>query len=111
MLGSLQIGESKLNAPRFLAAPCNNIHRGLKKLHATHVTKPCNTLLNLIAAHFELVYNETGILLTSNKDSPCETVSTQPVAAIRGSFPYPRGEKNQPVTTNGKAKATFVPCS
>src|SRR5471030_50395 len=40
ILGSLPIGESNLNAPRFLATPCNNIRRGFKKLHATRTRRP-----------------------------------------------------------------------
>jgi hypothetical protein len=104
MLGSLQIGESKLNAPRFLAATCNNIHRGLKKLHATHVIKPCNTPLNLIAARFELVFSETGILLTRNKDSLCETVHVRLFTVICGSFPVLEAKKANQSRSTGKPR-------
>ncbi|MDN7180331.1 hypothetical protein M0D69_20465 [Caballeronia sp. SEWSISQ10-4 2] len=45
------------------------------------MTKLCSTLLNPVAAHFKLVFNQAGILLTSNKVSPSETICARPASS------------------------------
>jgi hypothetical protein len=60
--------------------------------------------LNLNAARFELVFNETSILLTSNKDSLYETVRARPVAVICGSFAVLEAKKPNQSRPTGKPR-------
>jgi hypothetical protein len=71
-----------------------------QRMRPNHATR----FLNLIAARCELVFNEMGVLLTSNKDSLCETVRARRIAVICGSFPVLEAKKSKQSRPTGKPR-------